>query len=527
MDAHLDLLQDLVHQFSDPFAFYRELIQNSIDAGSSRIEVRLRFHPGPRGGTAIAEVQDWGEGMTRKVIEDYLLTKFRSSKEGDLTKIGKFGIGFLSVFAPGPDAVTVQTGKDGESWRLLFHPDLRYELLRSAEPYEGTTVTLHKAMTGADYQAFAARSEESLRRWCRHSEADVAFAAGGADGSPPGPPAPVREPLRVDAPFQVEYREEGTFIVAGPARTSPPRCGLYNRGLTLLEVDEELVPGVTFKILSRYLEHTLTRDNVRRDRHFERALSLVRRLADKPMRDRLQVELKAAAADPARRGDHAALLRFAQGRLPLEEVWLRTVTGQVVDGAALAAGCDRVGAVVVARAVTPLEEALEASGIPVLPGDGNDEGVNAARILLGDVRYQVRAAGSIFAIGFPDGRPEAAALAEAVARFLGVAGAEVDEVHVGAVQGAGAADRALRLHGAGRPTRIKEARQPVFRASGPAVLYLNTADDAVASAVALAGRSPRLAGLLMARLLCVSEGALGERIDRQLTESALGEPDGR
>lgn len=521
MDADQDLLRDLVHQFSDPYAFYRELIQNSIDAGSSRIEVRLHYHPGPGGGTAVACVQDWGEGMTRKVIEDYLLTKFRSSKEDDLTKIGKFGIGFLSVFAPGPDAVTVQTGKDGESWRLLFHPDLRYELLRSDEPCEGTTVTLHKKMTGPQYRDLVARSEEAVRRWCRHSEADVAFTAGGADGSPPGPPRSVREPLRVDAPFQVEYREEGTFIVAGPARTSPARCGLYNRGLTLLELEEDLVPGVTFKILSRYLEHTLTRDNVRRDRHFDRALSLVKRLADRPMLDRLRAELKGAATDPARRSDHAAMLRFAHRRLPLGEVWLRTVTGKVVTGAELEAGCERVGALVVAREATPLEEAVEADGIPVLPGHEGDEVVQAAQNLLGGVRYQVRSAGSLFAAGFPDERPEAAALARAVARLLGLAGAKVDEVHVGAVRGAGAGERALRLHGAGRPTRLGEASQPVFGASGPPVLYLNTSDLAVASAVVLAGRSPHLAGLLMARLVCVSEGVLAERMDQRLTEAAL------
>ena len=107
MEAYADLLPDLIHQFSDPFAFYRELIQNSIDAGSARIEVRLRFTPGATRGTATAVVQDWGEGMNRQVIDDYLLTKFRSSKENDLTKIGKFGIGFLSVFAPEPGAVVV------------------------------------------------------------------------------------------------------------------------------------------------------------------------------------------------------------------------------------------------------------------------------------------------------------------------------------------------------------------------------------------------------------------------------------
>src|SRR5688572_21322462 len=101
------IVDELVHQFTDPFAFYRELIQNSIDAGSTRIEVSLTFRPGVTTGWCLAAVSDWGEGMNRKVIEGYLVTKFRSTKENDLTKIGKFGIGFMSVFACLPDAVTV------------------------------------------------------------------------------------------------------------------------------------------------------------------------------------------------------------------------------------------------------------------------------------------------------------------------------------------------------------------------------------------------------------------------------------
>ena len=252
-DTSDDMVDQLVHQFSDPFAFYRELIQNGIDAGSARVEVVLKFEPGRAKGVATAAVQDWGEGMNRHVIETYLLTKFRSSKENDLTKIGKFGIGFMSVFSPAPELVMVETGRDGEYWRLLFQPDHTYELLRAPEPVEGTRVTLHKEMTAAEYVEFSARSREAIQRWCRHSEAEVAFCAGAEDGSAPGAPESLRQPLGLDAPFQVEYREEGTLIVAGPARAEPPECGLYNRGLTLLETREPFFPGVTFKIVSRYL----------------------------------------------------------------------------------------------------------------------------------------------------------------------------------------------------------------------------------------------------------------------------------
>ena len=39
------------------------------------------------------------------------------------------------MFAPAPDLVVLDTGRNGEDWRLLFHPDLTYELLS-----EGNTI---------------------------------------------------------------------------------------------------------------------------------------------------------------------------------------------------------------------------------------------------------------------------------------------------------------------------------------------------------------------------------------------------
>jgi molecular chaperone HtpG len=519
--AYADLLRDLVHQFSDPFAFYRELIQNSIDAGSARIEVRLRFTPGATRGTATAVVQDWGEGMNRRVIDDYLLTKFRSSKENDLTKIGKFGIGFLSVFAPEPDAVVVDTGKDGEFWRLLFRPDLTWELLESPDPVEGTTVTLHKALTASEYLQFAANSERSVRSWCRHSEADVAFAAGGPDGAPPAESALVREPLAVQAPFQVEYREEGTHIVAGPSPRHPPKVGLYNRGLTLMELEEDLVPGVTFKILSRYLEHTLTRDNVRRDRHFERAIALVKRLADTALLDRLRVDLKVAAGDPARAEDHATLLVFAASRLRPEELWFRSVSGVAVDGAAVRETARRAGAVLCAPEPGPVTEAIESAGGAVLLGVPADPVVEAAaHIFMPEVEAAVPAA-SRFVVARPDTRPEAQALARAAAELLHVAGAKVTEVMVGRAFGQGAVELALRVEGAGKPTLAQEAGASPFKIGGPGMLCLNTGEPSVAAAVTLAARAPDLAALLLVRRLAVAAGALGEKLDWKLTERAL------
>ncbi|HXE72485.1 MAG TPA: ATP-binding protein, partial [Candidatus Nitrosotenuis sp.] len=116
-----DTLETLISQFTDPFAFLRELVQNSLDANTTRVDIELEYDE-PKGILTL-HVIDTGEGMNREIIDTQLTRLFSSSKEGDLTKIGKFGIGFVSIFAIEPEYVAVDTGRDGEYWRVLFLPD--------------------------------------------------------------------------------------------------------------------------------------------------------------------------------------------------------------------------------------------------------------------------------------------------------------------------------------------------------------------------------------------------------------------
>ncbi len=166
---------NLVTQFSSALDFYRELVQNSIDAGSSAIEIWLDYTPDESGGAGVIEihVDDFGEGMTSEIIDDQLTTLFSSSKEGDLTKIGKFGIGFVSVFAIQPAGVLVQTGRDGEYWEVFFHADRSFDKSPLATPIEGTQITLFVSGDRARYTDLVARSRETLEHWCRHSEAEI------------------------------------------------------------------------------------------------------------------------------------------------------------------------------------------------------------------------------------------------------------------------------------------------------------------------------------------------------------------
>ncbi len=513
-EASRDLVDELVHQFTDPYAAYRELIQNSIDAGSTRIDVTLSFRPGTNGGTMTAAVHDWGEGMNRRVIEDYLLTKFRSSKENDLTKIGKYGIGFVSVFALQPDAVTVDTGRDGESWRVLFKKDRTYELLQLQEPVEGTCVTLHKRCTVAEYEEHAAKTKEALERWCRHSEVDVTFAAARPDGSAPPPPQTLHEPVNVDAPFQVEHKQDGLHVVVGPARELPAVSGFYNRGLTLLETTEVLLPSLALKVVSRTLEHTLTRDNVRRDEHFHGALAVARKLEKGPLLAALPAELKKAAQRPDGAEDWRTLFRYAVGRLPKRELTLRAPGGGAVapnvKGDALAVSATK-------DAVT---ERLIAAGIPVVEVAQHEQFARtvASAFDLG----RVEAAQLQFTYAEPPTTAQPEGFSAALCELLGGVTCSIAGVAIAELRGAAEKAPFIFVEAVGRPIAADDAQVKLQRKKKHPTLCLNAAHPDVAKSRELMQRAPRLSAVLWARQLLVRHALLDAKTDAYLTAWGLG-----
>ena len=168
--------------------------------------------------------------MDQATIEGYLLTLFRSTKEDDLTKIGKFGIGFVSLFAMKPHHVRVDTGRDGVWHRVDFDEERAYTLRRMEEPYEGTAVTLslNRSVNRAREDCVAIRA--AARRWCRFAEAEILTSARGV---PRGwEDEPIAEAFTVESPVVVEERADGFHAVLGPSAS--PTCGFYNHGLHLV-----------------------------------------------------------------------------------------------------------------------------------------------------------------------------------------------------------------------------------------------------------------------------------------------------
>ncbi len=374
-----DALDRLVNQFADPMAFFRELVQNAIDAGSDEVEIRFAWER----GVMVVHVDDWGSGMTRDIIETKLTRLFSSSKDGDRTKIGKFGIGFVSVFAINPQAVCIDTSREGEHWRILFDEQRKFSLIRRAEPVEGTKIQIFKPNSRAEYEQFRGRAREVVTHWCKHLRGEVRV-----DG------VVINQPFDLDVPCKVRRELEPTdeAIVVGHALDGSSFAGFYNRGLTLHEQvggqadDASVVPGIAFKVSSGRLAHTLTRDDVIRERSFDRVMAQVRELAGEPLAIAVGERLGAAIRGL---GDDVTMVTPEQ-LAELEYLWrafhqhavgrtfhascfgqpmFRTVAGDPA-GSRLVCPSDLIGlrnaAVAIAHAPSPTAERLTAAGTPVI-----------------------------------------------------------------------------------------------------------------------------------------------------------------
>ncbi|MBI5882984.1 MAG: ATP-binding protein [Elusimicrobia bacterium] len=293
------IVGELVDQFADPLAFYRELIQNAIDAGSNRIDILIDYLPEGipplLGGVARVIVEDDGEGMDERIIDGYYLVLFRSAKESDFTKIGRFGIGVMSMFSLRPELVRVHTAKSGESWRLDFLCHEKYHKYRMPEMRDGTRVELFKRMPAGEVDGFVERSLAAVRSWCRHSDTRIYFQ-GGETGAGP---MLINESFSLPVGESLRYKEEGTEVVLGFSAEKEPFFGFYNKGLAIKEGRHPFFPGVTFKVNSRYLEHTLTRDTVLEDDNHRKTMDIVRRLVEDELPLRLKDELRRISSDIA------------------------------------------------------------------------------------------------------------------------------------------------------------------------------------------------------------------------------------
>ncbi len=294
------IVGDIVDQFADRFAFYRELVQNAIDAETPSVEVTIdTAAEGPSGNLRVS-VADQGIGMTRDILENRLLVLFRSTKENDPGKIGKFGVGFASVLAMRPNLVRVTSTHGGVRHTLHLFPDLSYELFESGRSNRtGTTVEIELDVPSETADQFVANSGEALGRWCCHADTPIFFDV--RSGAHPGNQrVRINRPLDLPRAVAVVSATSScgqTRAVVGIPGNGKPTAGFYNHGLMLHETPEPLAGKLSFKVQDSRLGPTISRDNVRRDRVYEVALDFVRNVARRHLGKAASEAVRAAAED--------------------------------------------------------------------------------------------------------------------------------------------------------------------------------------------------------------------------------------
>ncbi len=538
------VVDDLVRQFADPYAFLRELVQNSIDAGARSI--RVHMDRDARGGAAWS-VTDDGAGMTLELIEGPLLTAFASSKEGDDRSIGKYGVGFLSVFGMAPTLVRVVTHRAEGAHEVRLFPDHAFEVEElPPRSGHGTLVVVEHPIPAGGDAAHEDRGEAALLRWCRHAEVPIELDRPTRSG---------RRTVRVDRPFALsaaviaEAKVDGLWalvgVTAGTDRLGAAPdddagtgdfAGLYNRGLTLIAstAGDHVIPGLRFKLMGAALRHTLSRDDVKRDREHARAMDLVRRTAAGPLRDAIDAHLLASAEEASRSGvfaAHDALLAAGHARLPTARVRLPLVTG--TEGTSATVDVERLssaGGVLASRGATPAARELAGRGATIvrLPDDER-----AAAAMARDVAIMTGASISFVHDEarrlIPRGSAELGAACEdlgaALEEVLRGLGRSPAAVCFASVEGAPVATPSFFLERGVTLPRVVLPEELADTAARPwkgRMLVLSAEHPLVAHAVRLADEDARFAATWLARavLLAHDETATAAEADALLHHAA-------
>ncbi len=307
------LLGRLVAQFASPYDFLRELVQNSLDAGSDRVEVSLDGIPCESAGDGsvvhILTISDTGSGMDETIIDGGLTRLFASTKADDRTMAGGFGIGFVSVFAWQPEAVLVQTGRAGESWEVLFYGDRRFDKRRLEVPVEGTTITLMRRGPARDGARITEAVRDSLWRWCRYCRLEITFEDLTSDA-----PLELIQDSPAELGGELSHQDVAGDHTIRVGFAVPSRAVLLRRGLILAEGSvRELLPGLAEElgdgcdhlqvwVDSPSLRTTLARDKVVLDGGHQQIQAKVS-AAVAALRERLIEALIASAAAGSQTGE--------------------------------------------------------------------------------------------------------------------------------------------------------------------------------------------------------------------------------
>ena len=208
-EAEVDQLLHLVAHslYSHKEIFLRELISNAADAldrlrfealsddslyeGDSDLGIRIEVDEQARTLT----ISDNGIGMSRSEVTSNIGTIARSGtraflkslgeeKQGEVSQIGQFGVGFYSAFIVA-DRVTLVTRRAGGKQGTCWESDGRggYDLSRVNSASRGTSVTLHLKEDESEFLEDY-RLREIVKRYSDHTPFPIRLQSRDDKGQP-------------------------------------------------------------------------------------------------------------------------------------------------------------------------------------------------------------------------------------------------------------------------------------------------------------------------------------------------------
>ena len=151
----------------------KELIENALDAGATKLDVRLKEH-----GVELLEVADNGRGIAGADLEGVALRHTTSKLKGfdDLQRLSSFGFrgeALNSLAALSTLSITSRTAGDRAAQSLSFHADGTVKSRTTVARDVGTVV----CVSGL-FDPFPVRRRE-LQRGPHHSSATYVWSPGG------------------------------------------------------------------------------------------------------------------------------------------------------------------------------------------------------------------------------------------------------------------------------------------------------------------------------------------------------------
>lgn len=306
------IVQELSKQFRDREDAFRELLQNSIDSDTPQIDVYYQERPAERDDHVKLDIvfEDYGCGMNIFEREEYFRKLFKSSKEKNKRKIGKYGIGISSVFALDIEELYVEScGKnrkteEKESW-MMYIKDIKDRpsyIINETDERKGTKVILTKTLKIDEVAAFKQKAKEKMKYYCKRSRTPIYVEKDF-----------INEDFDIDSGIK-SYKsyDRIEFVLAV---TDQPFYELHNNRLLLEERWLNFFDrweNISALISSQDLKHTFSRDAVKRDKTFNNIAKFVEK------------DIKSLFISAVKRIDHYAQNPFPVFDEKLNDVLLET-----------------------------------------------------------------------------------------------------------------------------------------------------------------------------------------------------------